>query len=148
MSRVASTLSEQLSSIVTALGCEFVGAQFQGNILQVFIDKENGVSVDDCSRVSRQVSAMLDVVDPIQSRYSLEVSSPGLDRPLFELGHYEKQIGKRVKVHLHAPVDNRRKFAGLLVRIDGNDIHLLVDEKEIVLPFSDIEKANVIADIR
>lgn len=148
MSRIASTLSNQLSSIVITMGYEYVGAQMQGGILQIFIDKENGIGVDDCSRVSRQVSAMLDVEDPIQGRYILEVSSPGTDRPLFEMAHYTKQLGKRIKVQMCAPINNRRKFVGTLLRIDGNDIHLLVDEAEMVLPFSEIEKANVIADIR
>jgi ribosome maturation factor RimP len=148
VSRIASTLSDQISSIVNAMDYEFVGAQMQGGVLQIFIDKESGVNVDDCSRISRQVSAMLDVEDPIQGRYTLEVSSPGLDRPLFQMMHYTKQVGKRIKVHMQAPINNRRKFVGQLLRIDGNDIHLLVDEEEIVLPFSEIEKANVIADIR
>lgn len=148
MSRVASTLSDQLSSIVSAMGYEFVGAQLHGGTLQIFIDKEQGVGIEDCSRVSRQISAMLDVEDPIQGRYTLEVSSPGLDRPLFELTHYTKQLGKRIKVHLQAPIHNRRKFVGELLRTDDNNIHLLVDNEEMVLPFSDIEKANVIADIR
>lgn len=148
MSRITSTLSEQLSSIVNAMGYEFVGAYMRGGVLQLFIDKEQGVGLDDCSRVSRQVSAMLDVENPIQGRYILEVSSPGLDRPLFELAHYAKQLNKRIKVHLHAPINNRRKFVGVLLGIVDNDIHLLVDEKEIVLPFSEIEKANVIADVR
>jgi ribosome maturation factor RimP len=148
VSRIASTLSHQLSSIVTAMGYEFVGAHMQGGVLRLFIDKEKGVGLTDCSYVSRQVSAMLDVEDPIQGRYVLEVSSPGLDRPLFEITHYEKQLGLRIKVQMQAPINHRRKFAGVLLRIVDNDIHLLVDEEEVVLPFSEIEKANVIADIR
>jgi ribosome maturation factor RimP len=148
VSRVASTLNDQLLSIVTAMGYEFIGAQLKGGILQLFIDKEAGVGVEDCSRVSRQVSAMLDVEDPIQGRYNLEVSSPGLDRPLFEIMHYTKQLGKRLKIQMQAPIDNRRKFVGELLRIEDNNIHLLVDDEEMVLPFSEIERANVIADIR
>lgn len=148
VSRVASTLSDQLSSIVEAMGYEFVGAQLKGGMLQLFIDKENGVGVEDCSRVSRQVSAMLDVEDPIQGRYILEVSSPGIDRPLFKLEQYVMQLGKRVKIHMQAPIHNRRKFVGELLRIEDNSIHLLVDNEEMILPFSEIEKANVIADIR
>lgn len=148
MSRVASTLSDQLSSIVEAMGYEFVGAQLKGGVLQLFIDKEKGLGIEDCSRVSRQVSAMLDVEDPIQGRYILEVSSPGIDRPLFKLAHYVMQLGKRIKIHMQAPIHNRRKFVGELLRIEDNSIHLLVDNEEMVLPFSEIERANVIADIR
>jgi len=148
VSRVASTLSDQLSSIVEAMGYEFVGAQLKGGVLQLFIDKEKGLGIEDCSRVSRQVSAMLDVEDPIQGRYILEVSSPGIDRPLFKLAHYVMQLGKRIKIHMQAPIHNRRKFVGELLRIEDNSIHLLVDNEEMVLPFSEIERANVIADIR
>jgi ribosome maturation factor RimP len=148
VSRVATTLSDQLSSVVNAMGYEFIGVQLKGGVLQLFIDKEEGVGVDDCSRVSRQVSAMLDVEDPIQGRYILEVSSPGLDRPLFDMAHYTKQIGQRIKIHMQAPIYNRRKFVGELLRIEDNNIHLLVDNEEMVLPFSEIERANVIADIR
>jgi ribosome maturation factor RimP len=148
VSRVASTLSDRLSSIVETMGYEFVGAQLKGGILQLFIDKEKSVGIEDCSRVSRQVSAMLDVEDPIQGHYTLEVSSPGIDRPLFKLEHYTMQVGKRIKVHMQAPIDNRRKFVGELLRIEDNSIHLLVDNEEVVLPFSEIERANVIADIR
>src|SRR5690348_5272436 len=144
MSRVASTLNDQLSSVVESMGYEFVGAQLKGGILQLFIDKENGVNVEDCSRVSRQVSALLDVEDPIQGRYTLEVSSPGIEKPLFKTAHYVTQLGKQIKVYVQAPVNNRRKFVGELLRIDDGNIHLLVDNEEIVLPFSEIEKANVI----
>lgn len=152
MEKVAATLNERLGSLVNMMGYEFVGCELhrqgQQGVLRIYIDSENGITVDDCSRVSYQVSAMLDVEDPIQGNYSLEVSSPGLDRPLFEIAHYQKQIGNRVKVRVCAPVHNKRKFVGILLRVDGNDIHLLVDAEEVVLPFSDIEKANIIADIR
>ena len=152
MKNVATALSDRLKSLVSAMGYEFVGGELEGHgrggVLRLYIDSEMGVTLDDCSRVSYQVSAMLDVEDPIQGHYTLEVSSPGLDRPLFEITHYQKQIGNRIKLRLCAPVQNRRKFVGVLMRVDGNDIHLLVDAEELVLPFSTIEKANVIADIR
>jgi ribosome maturation factor RimP len=93
------------------------------------------------------VSAMLDVEDPIAGEYVLEVSSPGLDRPLFEIAHYQKFVGSRVKVRVHAPLDNRRNFVGTLVRVDGTNVHLLVDQEEVVLPFSNIDKAKIVADI-
>jgi ribosome maturation factor RimP len=146
------TLRDRLASIVSGMGYEFVGYEMQRQgrrgILRIFIDNEKGITVDDCSKVSYQISAMLDVEDPIPGEYSLEISSPGLDRPLFELAHYRKFIGNRVKVRLHTPVNNRRNFTGELVRVDEMNIHLLVDTVEIVVPFSSIEKGNVIADIR
>jgi ribosome maturation factor RimP len=148
MKNVATTLSERLKSLVNAMGYEFVGCELQGQsrhaVLRIYIDTDKGVTLTDCSKISQQVSAMLDVEDPIQGQYSLEVSSPGLNRPLFELAHYQKQIGKRIKVRACANIHKRRNFAGVLVRVEGNDIHLLVDGEEIVLPFADIEKANVI----
>ena len=151
MNAIETPLRERVGSIVTAMGYEFVGCELKSGrqaIFRVYIDSEKGVTVDDCSKVSRQVSAMLDVEDPIKGDYSLEVSSPGLNRPLFELAQYEKQVDKRVKVHMRTPVNGRRGFVGVLLRVDGANIHLLVDAEEKVLPFSEIEKANVIADIR
>lgn len=153
MSKIETNLRDRLASLVTAMGYEFVGCEQVGEgrraLLRLYIDRENGITLDDCTRVSYQVSAVLDVEDPIPGRYTLEVSSPGLDRPLFELAHYQKFIGNRVRVRVCAPIHNRRKFDGILVRVDGNDIHLLVNNtEEVVLPFSNIEKANIIADIR
>lgn len=144
----SATLRDQLASVVSAMGYEFVGSELQGKILRVYIDNVAGVSIDDCARVSRQISAMLNVEDPLPSRYFLEVSSPGLDRPLFELEQYQKFIGKQVKLKLFTKIENKRKFVGKLMRVEGNNIHLLVGTEEVVLPFSEIEKANVIADIR
>jgi ribosome maturation factor RimP len=114
-------------------------------VLRVYIDSEEGITLDDCSNVSYQVSAMLDVDDPIDGYYNLEISSPGLDRPLFELAQYRKFIGNRIKVRMHSPVNNQRNFVGVLQQVDETDIHLLVDAEEVVLPFSGIEKAKVIA---
>lgn len=152
MTKISTILHDRIGPVVTAMGYEFVGGELTsqggGALLRLYIDSENGITVDDCSRVSYQVSAMLDVEDPIQGNYSLEISSPGLDRPLFELAQYERFTGQQIKLRVFAPIENRRKFVGTLLRVDGENIHLLVDEKEIVLPFSEIEKANVIADIR
>jgi len=152
MTKIASTLHDRLAHLVSAMGYEFIGGELdghgQGGVLRLYIDSDKGITLDDCSRVSYQVSAMLDVEEPIQGHYNLEVSSPGLDRPLFEIAHYQKQIGNRIKLRVCAKVHNRRKFIGVLLRVDENDIHLLVDEEELVLPFSSIEKANVVADIR
>lgn len=152
MSNVEVTLRDRLASVINAMGYEFVGCELQRqgrySVLRIFIDKEQGITVDDCGSVSRQLSAILDVEDPIQGQYTLEVSSPGLNRPLFEIAHYQKVIGNRVKVRLLAPLDNRRNFVGDLVRVEGMNIHLLIDAVEIVVPFSNIDKGNVIADFR
>lgn len=155
MKETGTTLDERLAALVRGMGYEFVGYELlrQGrhSVLRIYIDTdktEKGVTLDDCARVSHQVSAMLDVEDPIQGQYTLEVSSPGLNRPLFELAHYQRFVGQQVKVRLRAPIDERRNYVGVILKVEGDDIHLLVDAEEVVLPFQRIEKANIIADIR
>jgi ribosome maturation factor RimP len=144
---------EKFEKLITSMGYEFVGGEYvsQGgrSILRLYIDGEKGVTVDDCGKVSRQVSAMLDVEDTIQGRYSLEVSSPGINRPLFELKHFEKQVGNRIKLKLRTDIDGQRQFKGVLKAVSGDTITLLVDEtgQELVLPFSTIDKSNVIGDV-
>lgn len=113
--------------------------------VRLFIDKEGGVTVDDCADVSRQVSAILDVEDPIADKYNLEVSSPGLDRPLFTLPQFERYIGQDIAVHLRIPVMERRKWQGKLERIEKDMITLIVDDQEQILVFGNIQKANVVA---
>src|SRR5262249_13811790 len=103
----------------------------------------------DCSKVSRQVSAMLDVEEAFQGRYILEVSSPGINRPLFELSHYQKATGKTVKIRLHAPINERRQFTAVLLRVEGEDIYLHVEGlmQEVRVPFSAIEKGHVVGEV-
>lgn len=113
--------------------------------VRLFIDKDGGVTVDDCADVSRQVSAILDVEDPIADKYNLEVSSPGLDRPLFTLPQFERYIGQDIAVHLRIPVMERRKWQGKLERIEKDMITLIVDDQEQILVFGNIQKANVVA---
>lgn len=133
------------------MGYEFIGGELaqEGRqvIFRIYIDNANGVSVEDCSRVSHQVSAMMDVEDPIRERYRLEISSPGIDRPLFELKHYSDNIGKRANIKLQLPIHERRQYKGILLRVEGEEICLLVDDlqQEVLLPFSAIKKANIIA---
>jgi ribosome maturation factor rimP len=142
-------LQDLLQGSVEDLGCELWGIECQrvGRYLTVrlFIDKEGGVTVDDCADVSRQVSAVLDVEDPIADKYNLEVSSPGLDRPLFTLAQYTRYIGQEIVVHLRIPVADRRKWQGELAKIENDMITLIVDKQEQVLAFGNIQKANVVA---
>jgi ribosome maturation factor RimP len=153
MSKVDPKLHEQLGSLIASMGYALFGCELlpQGRqmVLRIYIDSEKGVTIDDCSRVSHQVSAMMDVLDVIHGRYFLEVSSPGINRPLFELAHYRKYIGSTVKIRLHAPLKQRRQFTGLVKRVEGEDIYLLVEgsTEEVVLPFSAIEKGNLVGEI-
>ena len=149
MATLEQNLQEMLQGAVEDLGCELWGIECQraGRFMTVrlFIDKEGGVTVDDCADVSRQVSAILDVEDPIADKYNLEVSSPGLDRPLFTLSQFERYIGQDIAVHLRIPVIERRKWQGKLERIENDMVILIVDGQEQVLVFGNIQKANVVA---
>ena len=153
MRKIDPVLHERLATLISSMGYELVGCEMvpQGRqmVFRIYIDSETGVTADGCAQVSYQVSAMMDVEDPIQSRYSLEVSSPGIDRPLFEIEHYRKYIGKTVKIRLYAPINQRRQYKGILQRVEGEDIYLLVDgiEQEVKLPFSAIEKGNLVGDV-
>ena len=149
MATLEQNLQEMLQGAVEDLGCELWGIECQrtGRFMTVrlFIDKEGGVTVDDCADVSRQVSAILDVEDPITDKYNLEVSSPGLDRLLFTLPQFERYIGQDIAVHLRIPVMERRKWQGKLERIENDMVTLIVDGQEQVLVFGNIQKANVVA---
>ncbi|WP_109432247.1 ribosome maturation factor RimP [Aggregatibacter segnis] len=148
MATLEQKLQDLLQGSVEDLGCELWGIECQrvGRYLTVrlFIDKEGGVTVEDCADVSRQVSAVLDVEDPIADKYNLEVSSPGLDRPLFTLAQYTRYVGQEIVVHLRIPVADRRKWQGELAKIENDMITLIVDKQEQILAFGNIQKANVV----
>ncbi len=141
-------LTEMLESAVVASGYELVGLEFiragEHSTLRIYIDHENGITVEDCAEVSHQVSAVLDVEDPISVAYSLEVSSPGLDRPLFKPAHYEQFIGQEVNFVLKMAVANRRKWKGEIHSVDGEAITLTVDGQQEEFALSNISKANLI----
>jgi ribosome maturation factor RimP len=148
MSSVQERLTDLLGPVVEALGCELWGIEYltQGRtaVLRIFIDKEEGIGVEDCERVSRQASSVLDVEDPISSEYTLEVSSPGIDRPLFKLEQFVASVGAQVAIRLRRPFEGRRRFSGLLKSIEGDEIVLEIDNEEYLLPFELIDKANIV----
>lgn len=141
-------LQELLIGSIEDLGFELVGIECQrtGRYLtvRIFIDKEGGVTIDDCADASRQASAILDVEDPIADKYNLEVSSPGLDRPLFTLAHYQRFVGQDVAIHLRIPVADRRKWQGRLEKVENDMITLMVDGQSQVFIFGNIQKANIV----
>ncbi len=141
-------LTEMLEASVSAAGYELVGLEFiragEHSTLRIFIDHENGITVEDCAEVSHQVSAVLDVEDPISVVYNLEVSSPGLERPLFKPAHYEQFIGHEASIVLKMAVGNRRKWKGIIRAVDGEIITVDVDGQEEQFALSNISKANLI----
>ena len=151
MTRKEQELEALLAPTARALGCELWGLEYRPwgrgrSTLRVFIDSERGVTIDDCERVSAQVSALLDVENPIVDSYRLEVSSPGLDRMLFRREQYEASVGCRIDVRLTFPFAGRRRFAGLLAGVEGDDIVLRVEEEseEYLLPFDQIQRTRIV----
>ncbi len=141
------TIQAMLEPAIEALGFELWGLEYmsQGRhtTLRLYIDGENGVNVDDCASVSRQVSSIMDVEDPILGEYTLEVSSPGLDRWLFRPEHYLQYVGKWIEMRLRVPFEGRRKFKGTLKGIEGEDVVIQVDDHEFLLPLNSVDRAQV-----
>lgn len=143
-------LNELLQPLVEDLGFEFIGLEYNPNpkhsVLRIYIDHENGVGIQDCETVSRETAALLDVKDPIRSHYNLEVSSPGLDRPLFTPAHYSEFTGYEVQINLYAPQDGRRKFSGPILSAGESSVNIEQDGSEVTLEYDNIAKAKLIPD--
>ena len=144
-------IGDMLEPGIRSLGYELVGVEFQtggkgGGLLRIYIDSEKGISAEDCQKVSYQVSGLLDVEDPIPGHYTLEVSSPGLDRLLFRAEDFDRFAGQLVKLRLAYPVEGQRKFKGRLVGMRGENVVIDGDEMEISLPFDQIEQARLVPE--
>ena len=149
MPRESTELRKLIEPAVTALGYELVGVEYlhgKNGTLRVYIDRPEGISVDDCQAVSYQVSGLLDVEDPIRGQYTLEVSSPGLDRPLFRSQDFERFAGSRVDVRLVAPVDGRRRFKGVLGGLRDGQVVVQMDDEELVVDIEEIDQARLVPD--
>jgi ribosome maturation factor RimP len=143
-------LMRLLEPPIEALDYELVDIEFErgGGVLRIFIDRRagssgNGVTVDDCARVSHAVSQVLEIQDPIKGHYTLEVSSPGFDRILRTRAHFERFLGQRIFAELKLPLDGRRRFVGVLKSIAGDTIVMEVDGKAHSLPLERIQKARL-----
>jgi len=145
----ASKIAELIEPSLQSMGYEIVRVMYTGGdrqILQIMAEREDGtMTIDGCEEVSRTVSALLDVEDPISGAYDLEVSSPGIDRPLTRLKDFERWSGFEAKVELDEAVDGQRRYRGKLIGSEGEDIVLLTDAGEkITLPFADLRKAKLV----
>lgn len=140
-------MEQMLEPGAKALGFTIVAVEMAGGdraIVRVYIDKEGGVTVEDCAKASRQFGAILDVEDPISNRYTLEVSSPGLDRPLAKLEHFKAVIGQEVKIRMSTLVEGRRRFKGRLTGVGSNAIELEVEGQVVALQISEMDKARLV----
>ena len=145
-------LERILTSVVEAMSYEWVGMEFHSSrpnaLLRVYIDSEAGITLDDCQRVSHQLSGVLDVEDLITGRYTLEVSSPGLDRPLFEVRHFERFAGAQARLWLREPLEGRRKLSGRLLGVRDDKVVIVDDEgREWQAPFEQLEKARLAPEL-
>ena len=151
---MAAGLNEKLIGLVEPLlgnlGYELVDLEFGGGrssgMLRVFIDREQGVGIDDCERVSREISALLDVHDPVPTAYRLEVSTPGLDRVLRTAAHFVRFVGALIEVELTAPRDGRRRYTGRLAQANATGIEVVVDGVQVQLQYAEIFRARLVPE--
>ena len=155
----ARDIADLLAPTVASLGLELLGVEYLpapgGATLRLYIDVPNdmagdgetrAVGIDDCEAVSREVSAQLDVEDPISGHYTLEVSSPGVDRPLFEAAHFARFAGEQAKVGLKLPQDGRRRLTGRIVSVEGDTVTFDLDGQPFAVAIDNIEKARLVPD--
>jgi len=150
MKQAPEILLKLIEPVVEGLGYECVGIEYNPHpkhgLLRIFIDREQGVGMEDCTAVSHQVSGVLDVEDPIVGEYNLEVSSPGMERPLFKIEQFEQFIGHTAKVNLFKPVDGRRNITGLIEKVEDGNVYLQQDGQVYVVPFQAMSKARLEPD--
>ncbi len=151
MTNTESLLTALLEPLIEAMGYRLWGLEYIGqgrhSLLRVYLDKEGGVNIEDCAQVSRQVSSLLDVEDPISGEYTLEVSSPGLDRGLFKLQQFLDYAGHHAKVRLARSFEGKRNFSGQIKNVVDDEVVLIIGNEEITLPYELIEKANLVSQM-
>jgi ribosome maturation factor RimP len=145
--KVLAAIEQYAEPLLRDLGIELVEVQFRreghGWVLRLFIDREQGVTLDDCAAVSRAISTWLDVEDLIEHAYQLEVSSPGLERPLKRIEDFQRFVGRQAKVKLNEPRDGQNVFIGTLEQVAGEEVILLVDGRQVAIPFAEIARARL-----
>jgi ribosome maturation factor RimP len=149
---VADTIKDLMEPSINDLGFELWGVEFissgKYSTLRIYIDSENGIDAKNCETVSHQVSSILDVEDPITTAYNLEISSPGVDRPLFTLEHFHRFLGSEISLRLFRPIDGKRKLSGTIKEVKDNSESIILDMNisELEIEFSLIDKANLVVN--
>jgi ribosome maturation factor RimP len=150
MRRDQTHLWELFEPVVKGMGFDLIEIEHFPNpkhgVLRLYIDKEGGVNVDDCSTVSRQISALIDVEDPVSGQYNLEISSPGVDRPLRRLVDFQRFAGSLVKLKTVMPLEGQRNFKGRLLEASEETVVIETDDEEISLPMTAIDKARIVPE--
>jgi ribosome maturation factor RimP len=146
---MAALITPLIAPSLEAMGFDVVRVHWtdgKDRILQIMVERLDGeeITVEHCAEVSHTVSALLDVEDPIEAQYRLEVSSPGIDRPLTKIPHFEAYIGAEVKVEMAIPQAGRKRFRGVIVAVEGEHIRLNVDTQEYLLPYADMASAKLV----
>jgi ribosome maturation factor RimP len=143
-------LWELFEPVVNGMGFDLIEIEHFPNpkhgVLRLYIDKPEGVVIEDCSEVSRQISALIDVEEPVSGQFNLEVSSPGLDRPLRRLKDFQRFVGSQVKLKTMRPLDGQRNFKGRLLQADEDVLVIETDAEELSLPMNAIEKARIVPE--
>ena len=151
MAKIAQRVEQMIGSVLEDMGYELVGVEYvasgKHSILRIYIDSDNGIGLNDCEKVSHQLSSMFDVQEPVSGQYNLEVSSPGIERPLFNLAHYQRFLGHDVKLKLRRSLEGKRKLSGVIGSVSEgkNTIELVTELGPVELDIDLIEKANLVA---
>lgn len=144
---VVGTITSMVKPILQEKDLELVDVLFRreggGWVLRLVIDNENGVTLDHCTAISREISQLLDIEDVIEQAYNLEVSSPGLDRPLKSLNDFQRFAGRKAKVTTREPIDGNHVFIGKIVRVDDQSIIIEVGQQELCIPYEEVAKARL-----
>ena len=150
LNRKEMQLETLLGPTVEGLGCRLWGIEYQSqgrrSVLRVYIDRDAGVSIEDCKLVSKQISALLDVEEPIGGSYTLEVSSPGMDRCLFRPDQYAESIGESIDLRLNFPFEGRRRLVGRMVGFENDEVAVQLDDTEFLIPLENVQRARIVPD--
>ena len=145
---VAKRVADLVEPILDEMGFELVDVEYLSNygkwVFRLYIDKEAGVTIDDCVRVSREIGDLIDIKEAVTHEYTLEVSSPGVDRPLRKEKDFVGAVGKKVKVRMIAPMDGRRSFTGYLKDFEDGTVYIEMDGAPVALPWAEVDKANLV----